>query len=227
MKNILLISFLIVFISCRKDYKWMSIGDSITYQDQEKYTLDPEKGNKAIGYQTNWINAQDTIINLDNQGYSGYSLSGHNRSVFKKVINKDFSKEDLITIAVGTNDFKLNRPIYDINDSLNSFRYCYVTLVDSIISQNKKNNLYLLTPLQRDNDGYSINYTNSAGHKLIDYRNEIIRIGKLKNIPVIDLYYDSGIDSTNFSKFTLDSLHPNNAGYKKIGKILINKIKIK
>ncbi|MGV0925458.1 SGNH/GDSL hydrolase family protein [Empedobacter tilapiae] len=227
MKNILFVLALILLSSCRDHYKWMSIGDSITYQDGEKYTLQPEKGNKAIGYQTNWINAQDTIVNLDNQGYSGYSLSGHERSVFQKVINKDFSKEDLITIAVGTNDFKLNRPIHDKNDSLNSFRYCYITLVDSILSQNKKRNLYLLTPLQRDNDKYDVNYINKAGHKLLDYRNEIIRIGKLKNIPVIDLYYDSGIDSTNFSKYTLDSLHPNNVGYKKIGKVLIDKIKIK
>ncbi|MGV0828336.1 SGNH/GDSL hydrolase family protein [Empedobacter brevis] len=205
----------------------MSIGDSITYQDEKKYKLDPYKGQEAIGYQSIWINKQDTIVSLDNEGYDGYSLAGHERSVFQKLKDKDFSSEDLITIAVGTNDFKLNKPINDKNDSLNSFSYCYETLIDSILSQSKNKNIYLLTPLQRNNDNYDVNYINKAGHKLIDYRNEIIRIGKLKNIPVIDLYYKSGIDSTNFNKYTLDSLHPNNEGYKIIGNILVNDIKIK
>lgn len=203
----------------------MSIGDSITWYDQEKYLTGKEKGEKAIGYQSYFISHQQKSIDLDNQGYSGYSLAGKNNSIYQKVKNKNFRNSDIISIFAGTNDFKLNKPIIS-KDSLESFKYCYNSLVDKIINQNKNAKIYLITPLRRNNDNYTSTSVNKAGLKLNDYRNEIIRIGKEKNIPVIDLY-NSEITDNNLSQYTIDGLHPNNEGHKIIGDILIENIKIK
>ena len=216
---LILISFF-VFTSCSKyDYQWLSIGDSITWQNGRPYKY----GAIAKGYQHQFILHQKKSIKLENKGFSGLPLTGSETSVYSELENFNFKNHNLITIFVGTNDFRLNKPIKSA-DSLNSFKYCLSILIRKIKNQNPNAKIYLLTPLQRDKDGYDISYTNSVGLTLNDYRNEILHIGKTTNTPVIDLYNESGITTQNLSKFTLDGLHPNDAGYKMIAKTLLKYI---
>jgi len=215
----------IFFVSCKKyDHTWMIIGDSITSSDGKEFETGPQKGESIIGYQTIINSKNKNSIKLTNEGYSGFSLAGHERSVYQEVKDNNFSNHEVITIFVGTNDFKLNKPIIS-KDSLESFRYCYTSLINRIQSQNKKARLYLITPLKRNNDGYTTTSTNKAGHKLLDYRNEVVRIGLEKDLKVIDLYNESGIDESNLQKFTVDGLHLNNKGYELIGNVLNEQIK--
>jgi lysophospholipase L1-like esterase len=211
----------LALISCKPDYKWTSIGDSITRQNGRDY----KDGNEAIGYQDLFIKAQKTPIYLDNQGYNGLPLSGSDKSVYSKMKDYDFKESNLITIFVGTNDFKLNKPIID-RDTLNSFSYCLNKLVSNIKKQNPQSKIYLLTPLQRNNDNYSIYSTNKVGLKLSDYSHEIKSVGLKYNISVIDLYNESGITINNLTDYTYDGLHPNNYGYKRIFELLNKKIKL-
>lgn len=219
------IIFVFIFlISCNKyDHSWMVIGDSITSSDGKEFEAGPQKGETIIGYQTFINSKNNNSIKLKNKGYSGFSLAGHDRSVYQEIKDNNFGKHEVITIFVGTNDFKLNRPIIS-KDSLESFRYCYTSLINKIKNQNKKASLYLITPLKRNNDGYTTTSINKVGHKLIDYRDEIIRIGLENRLKVIDLYMESGIDESNLHKFTVDGLHLNNAGYELIGNILNERI---
>lgn len=225
MKKLYYLILLFLMLSCKKyDYTWMTIGDSITANDGREFQEGADKGKTTIGYQTVFLNENKNIaIDLINKGYGGYSLAGHKKSIYQKVKDNNFKNVDLITIFVGTNDFKLNKPIIS-SDSLESFKYCYSSLVSKIQKQNKSAKIYLITPLRRNNDGYTSNSVNKAGLKLIDYVNATKEIGSEKGINVIDLYNESEINENNLYKYTVDGLHPNNEGYKIIGNELNKKI---
>lgn len=135
----------------------------------------------------------------------------------------DYSIYDLVIIAAGTNDFKLNVPLGingqmgDVDFNTVTFYGAYRDLVEYILANDPAAKIVLFTPLQRDNSGYDINFTNPAGHKLIDYVNAIKEIGCMYGLPVCDMYNDSGITAENLSVYTMDGLHPNDIGYGKMG----------
>ena len=61
--------------------------------------------------------------------------------------------------------------------------------------------------------------TNNLGLPLADYINAIIEVCRMYSIPVLDNYSNIGIypkNSTHYSTYTADGLHPNEEGHKKI-----------
>ncbi|MDM1513605.1 SGNH/GDSL hydrolase family protein [Myroides odoratimimus] len=222
MKKIKYFCFLLIifcFVSCNINNDWISIGDSITWQDGKKFSTGVDKGVKAIGYQS-LINDKFNLTNK-NLGFSGLPLTGETNSVFSNCKDESFQSQ-LITIFVGTNDFKLNKPIGNsiVNKDVNTFIGALNSLIDLIQLKNPKTKIVLITPLQRDNDHYDIYKVNNANHKLIDYVNSIIEIGNNRNLLVIDLYHNSDIQIDNLHLYTLDGLHPNNKGYELISESL-------
>lgn len=131
-----------------------------------------------------------------------------------------YSTYDLVIIAGGTNDFKLNVPLGNIlpvgsnNFNRNEFTGAYQHLLENIINTKDTIRIVMMTPLQRNNSGYDIYHTNTAGYKLIDYCNRIKEIAQLYSVPVIDMYSNSSLNLLNLSTYTLDGLHPNNTGYE-------------
>lgn len=208
-----------------KNKTYISIGDSITWQDKQKY---PDANKVAIGYQS-FLDQKIGFKNIINYSISGASMAKSSKypardSIMVRYITKKYSNVDLITILAGTNDFKLNVPIGEIgkkddkNFDESTFYGSYRKLLDYILKQNQLTKIYLFTPLQRDNDGYDINKINPAGFKLIDYADAVKKIGELYNLPVLDLYTVSGIDISNIKQYTRDGLHPNDKGYELISK---------
>lgn len=142
-------------------------------------------------------------------------------------LTHNYRKYDLITIFVGTNDFKLDVPIGEIGiknqTEFNSqlFFGAYRKLLDFILESNPSTNILLITPIQRDNDGYDIDKRNLSGFSLGDYRTAIEELGKMYSLPVLDLYSTSGINSFTLDYFTKDGLHPNVIGDQVIADKLI------
>ena len=138
----------------------------------------------------------------------------------------DYTQYDLCTISCGTNDFKLNVPlgtlgvIGDTTFDDTTFYGAFRKAVEYILTNSPTIRLVLMTPLQRDNSGYDVNYTNSAGHKLIDYVNAVKDIGEMYGLPVCDMYANSGYTKKTLSTYTLDGLHPNSSGYVRMGNYL-------
>lgn len=171
-----------------------------------------------------------------NEGVSGRPIadgtingSGTVTTVENTISN--YSDYNLVIIAGGTNDFKLNVPLGSISNvgstfNRNEFTGAYQHLLEDIVNTNNNIRIILMTPLQRNNSGYDIYYTNSAGCKLIDYVERIKEIGKLYSVPVIDMYSNSGLNLLNLSTFTLDGLHPNNDGYSMLVNYLTEQIKL-
>ena len=206
---------------------YISHGDSITWQDGEEYIQGDQIGEIAKGYQT--VFAENVGLGRKfNFGKSGWSMAVVNGNGIVNAIIQivNYSQFDLCTIAVGTNDFKLNVPLGNlgiIGDSTfddTTFYGAFRKAVEYILTQSPTIRLVLMTPLQRDNAGYDVNYTNSAGHKLIDYVNAVKNVGEMYGLPVCDMYSNSGFTKLTLSTYTMDGLHPNDVGYKRMGDYL-------
>ncbi|MEG0856177.1 MAG: SGNH/GDSL hydrolase family protein [Terrisporobacter sp.] len=191
-----------------KDKSWISLGDSIT---------------KPGAYQNNLKDILGFSI-IDNMGKSGQTMTSglsHN-STYTLGKDIDYSKYDLATIFIGTNDFRYNKKLGEIKTSNskdfdeNTFTGSYQLLIESILKSNPNINLVLITPTQRIKDGYDINFTNKTGSKLVDYVSVIKDLGEMYSLSVLDLYSEGGITKENISSFTNDGLHLNDEGYKRI-----------
>ena len=208
-----------------KDKTGAMFGDSIVqaYYDTPKYRGYPYRLKKGLGFEE-----------FKNYGESGKPIANgtsHGTGTNTKIKNTTITDFDLIVIAGGTNDFKLNVPlgtlgiIGDTNFDTNTFYGALRDSIEHIFSQNIGVRLCLWTPLQRDDDGYNVNTINTAGHKLIDYVNAIKNVGEMYSIPVCDMYSNSGITKLTLSKYTVDGLHPNKDGYDFTSNYYINFVK--
>ena len=222
----------IVDVSCISRSKFenksaMMFGDSITWYDGH---VQPS-GTIAVGYET-WLKQQLGFVEAQNLGISGapFATGKTPDNGIGAKIESEYKTTDLVLIAGGTNDFKLNVPLGEIQPVSGTFDKTTSTgalqsALEHILTTNNDQEILLMAPIQRDNSNYSIYSTNKAGFKLDDYRQMIIKLGELYSIQVWDGYASSGLNLLNLDKYTLDGLHPNNAGFERISKSLCAYIK--
>lgn len=212
----------------------VNFGDSITWYDGQTLAASSGGGTGGgvlcVGYIQTVANQLG--VTYDNQGSNGKSMCGNDGNEdYTKIAAYDFSTKELCTIAHGTNDFKLNRSIGTIGSITDTvftnttFYGAYRTALNAIIDSNQDCEIVLLTPVQRDNDSYNIEYVNSAGHTLSNYVDAIKALGEMYSCRVIDLYSVSGINFYNVLDFTIDGLHPNNNGHLKMANTVITEIR--
>lgn len=192
--------------------KCLQLGDSITWYDGHTNTIS-ETVKGYAGY------LRDIGLTVDNKGVSGAgiaALSSHDdvSEIVDQITN--FYRYDLITIAAGVNDYMFrNSPIGEFatdNFDKTVFTQAYQYVIETILAANPTVQIVLFTPLK----AYTKTDANTEGLYLKDYANRIKEIGEYYSIPVLDLYSISGFNSFNIQNYTIDSLHPNNAGYKVI-----------
>ena len=218
-----------------KDKTFVSLGDSIMWQDGKEYNntnYPSNKGNVARGIQTLLKEklefASYNNIAISDRPMANGTSNGDGTNTTGKTIH--YNDYDLVIIGSGTNDFKLNVPLGVLSDigssfDTNTFIGAYQDLIEYILTDKPTIRICLFTPLHRNNGGYnSWNYSNKANHKLIDYVNAILELAKLYSIPVCDNYSNSGINKFNLDVYTMDGLHPHDKGYEQISYYDINVI---
>jgi lysophospholipase L1-like esterase len=193
-----------------KDSNWYAIGDSITasqkYQELVKRGL-----------------ALNSIVTDAEPGQSIKTMAAN-------VTKEKLANVDLITVFGGTNDYGGNKPLGTFKDdkSDDTF-YGYLKNVIETINANKNEKALVVffTPIKRGEFPDQPTYpdSNAGGNGLEDYVNAINEVCESYSIPVVDLYSKSGIDSNNLKQYTLDNLHPNDAGYQMISKVIIDDLK--
>ena len=195
-----------------KDKTWLTLGDSIT---------------KSGIYQSN---LSKKFKYIDNKGVNGQTMAyqcNHN-STYELGKGIDYKKYDLVTIFIGTNDFRYHKPLGSLqninSNNFNDKTYfgAYQLLIEYIQKSNPNIEIILITPIQRVKDGFDIHYFNNENNQLIDYVNATKKIANLYSLSVIDLYSESGITKENMNIYTRDGLHPNEKGYKIISKHIEN-----
>lgn len=207
-------------VSDWKDKAFVTFGDSITYHDGHAYP----SGEVAIGYQS-IIKEKLGFAYYLNMGLSGMPLANgtdRGNGVCEYIMYKNYSNYDLAIIACGTNDFRLNVPLgtkqnKNITHNRDTFYGALQDSIEDLLTKKPNIRICLFTPLQRNNDGYTTESTNTSGHKLVDYVNAIREVGEMYSVPVCDMYSNSGITELNLSYYTHDGLHPNNNGYERMG----------
>lgn len=209
---------------------YVMLGDSITWQDGNAYTQG-NIGAISNGYGT-LLKNKTGLATRTNYGISGASMGKPANYPTNGCISMDgqtrsFTNVDFVTIFAGTNDFKLNVPLGtlgkmgDTGFDITTFYGAYRQLLEYMLNQKPTLKIYLFTPLQRNNGGYDVNYTNSAGVMLKDIKQAVINIGEMYGIPVLDLYAKSGINALNFSTYLMDGLHPNDLGYARLAELIV------
>ena len=226
----------------------MAYANSVILHGGERYHLEPAVSD---WYGARFTALGDSIVNSGaamwdtvrdrlgfgsyrNQGVSGRPMadgSANGVGTVTTALGLAYSGDAMVYIASGTNDFKLNIPIGTIGSvkstshDRNTFFGAYRTTLDHILTSKPTVNLYLATPLQRDNAGYTIESTNTAGHMLRDYRQAVFDLGEMYSIPVIDMYSRSGLTDRTLSLYTTDGLHPNAAGYARMARVVVAQIR--
>ena len=79
----------------------------------------------------------------------------------------------------------------------------------------KYNNITELTPLDT---------TKFQEHTYYEWVKKVKELGEYWNIPVVDVYGESGINSYNWDTYMDDAYHPNIKGYYAIWKLWFDKI---
>ncbi|MBD2867140.1 SGNH/GDSL hydrolase family protein [Paenibacillus arenilitoris] len=188
---------------------WGTLGDSIT---------------AAGGYQP-LVGEALGFARIYNLGRSGCPMAAGTDRDDGATVNVGAAMEerpDCVTIFAGVNDFRLGIPIGGVGGKdVRTFAGAYAALIERLLAANPSCRINLWTPLQRDKDGYDIHYVNDAGHRLIDYAETVLQIGRLYALPVLDLYAESGINRLTLPVYTTDGVHPNEAGHLRIAGMAI------
>ncbi len=190
---------------------WYAIGDSITYANQYQKIVKHALGMKSV--------TTDAI--------PGQSI----RTMADRVTKETLKQIDLITVFGGTNDYGRNTPLGMPDDSPESptfYGYVKKTIEKLNAVKPNKANLVFITPLKRGSFKNQPVYpgANQTGARLEDYVSAIEAVCAENQIPVIDLFHHSGLEPGNLTKYTKDNLHPNAAGYRKLSKVVVTRLKV-
>lgn len=181
------------------------IGDSLTYGNMG---TDPETGGQLYpdkNYPEYF--ADITGCNIYNKGVSGASASSYLTNVYSTI---DFTVDyDLILIMLGTN-LGLN----------NTYGQDYRTIIENLFRDtNGAARIFLITP--------PYNNMTSTGHaRYAREANPVVKtVGQEYCLPVIDTYYESGLNSSNgVLARPIDDLHFNDWGYQRLGTFIANQV---
>ena len=135
---------------------------------------------------------------------------------------------DLITVMIGVNDYFYGNALGDVQTVLNknyasldktsSFTEALRYNLETIRINHPNTKVIFITPIR------TVNTALSAVSPLINYVNNAVAIANYLNIPVVNAYNNSGIYDGNASSFIPDTVHPNDAGYTLISKLVLSNL---
>jgi lysophospholipase L1-like esterase len=209
MKKHFLLFIVLVFATCSfapKEVKWVAIGDSITYLNNNQKETD----NRVYeGYLTQVVNSLP-FLKYSNLGRNGWTAS----RIAENIENISLKKGDVYSVFLGTNDWWAGRPIgqisdYQKNTGFGTLYGSYRIIIDKIKRLNPEAPIILITPMKRVDFVYIANFNNNAygsykeknGQTLEQHADAIMEIGKLEKLKVVDLYHHKSLDYKNLVKF--------------------------
>lgn len=148
-----------------------------------------------------------------------------------RISTVDFEKNPVLFICHGLNDFHSRVPLDNAKDSYDE--YSYAGAIRSIVRTLKKNypglRIIFMTPTYSwyPNTGLTCENMWTEGPVLEDYVDTLLKTCKELNVESIDLYHDF-YDHNSFedwSVYTWDGNHPNEAGREKIARAMADYLK--
>ena len=199
---------------------WYALGDSITkgegwggvtadtcwYAHVLKYNgYDPEKSKKIA--------------------YSGLGFAkadpNYSKTARTLVDENDFSAVDLVTIAIGINDWKETHSLDTVKSEMG---YCF----EKIIGDNPCCKIFFITPMNirigSKSTNWAFGYSSGTGGNLGQFVEAQISVCKDYGIQVVDMTYGSVVNRENIETILADAYHPTPAGHLAMARELARKI---
>jgi len=196
------------------------LGDSISY------------GQGSTSGNTSYLDLLNSFL-----GFKSYTkLAVSSTSVMPKVGQPELYTQvvaipagtDLITVMIGVNDFFYGNALGDVQTVLNktyasldkslSFTEAFRYNLETIRLNHPNAKVVFITPIRH------VNSAPSAIAPLIDYINNSVAIANYLNIPVVNAYNNSGIFTGNATTLIPDTVHPSDAGYSLIYKLVLQNL---
>ncbi len=163
-----------------------SIGDSIT-----TYVPAPDRGMPYHKYWAQWYN-----ITNNNYGVSSTTVCPRPDKDNSFIERYPSMRDDahLVTVKGGTNDWGANFATGTLSDrEPTTYIGGIRTLMEGLIEKYPNSHIVFFSPIKRSSD----RTINNNGSSLLDYTNALIELGKIYNIPVIDIYTPEILDFTS------------------------------
>ena len=201
-------------LSNKKNITWAVFGDSLTaYSARAKY------------HYFDYV-AKDLSLNIINLGVSstGYKRDGKGEAFYKRMEKsiKDIDF-DIFTIFGSFNDLGKGYTLGEPTDSTTDTICGCINLTIDIFKRVKPlNKIALVTPTIWRDGVYYGDYPVTR-KDLDDYVESLLKIAKIKRIPILDLYHNSGLDPNidevlkkyyNEDGVQDKGVHPNSLGHK-------------
>ena len=199
----------------RKNY--VAYGDSITAgYNLDGYDENSQFRNTSVNVYSKHL-ADDLKMNYFNYAYSAHGYSVTPNYTFATLIERHHTNADVVTVAMGTNDYGLagtyNIPFGTLSDTTTatfcgSVRASY----DKLLEYYPKAEIIIILPLPRRNM-----VANAQGKTLYDYADVIKQIAGEYGFPVVDLLREGNVHhkSTVFmNDYSMDGLHWNESFHK-------------
>lgn len=178
--------------------------------------------------------AQKTGAIVYNHGVSGTRIAKQKNTSFDLDCDKDFcfrapameKDADVIVVFGGTNDYGHgDAEIGTFRDRTpDTFYGALHTLYTYLCETYPKAQKVIMTPLHCSNE----DKPSSQNEPLKTYVEIIREVAEYYSLPVLDMYENSGIQPNipaNSQAYTVDGLHPNDAGYELISELVIKFLK--
>jgi lysophospholipase L1-like esterase len=124
---------------------------------------------------------------------------------------------DVITVFAGTNDF-------GAGVSLEKFQETAAAYVSYLKYEFPEAKIVLITPLYRDcfgeyeGDLMIRGMVNTQGISLTDYKEVLCRVAEEQQVMLLDVSGEDMLSAESLQALTMDGLHPNKAGNRRLAK---------
>ena len=224
------------YVSNWKGKKWLSYGDSISFQNlwqpfvANKFGLIHEQ--RGIGGSCISENGKTAYVYNDTRQYTskkpwlGDAQPANSTEIFESMCNPqriDFMLNEevhLITIMGGTNDFGYDVPIGELDGAENTFMGGYSRLLRYLIPKYPNTRIFLLAPTQRKRDVM----VNNLGLTTEAYAKATQEIANYFGLPFVNMFGEVGYNGINGDLYTADGNHPNTLGAKRMAEVVIGRL---
>ncbi len=129
---------------------------------------------------------------------------------------------DVIVVFGGTNDFGHGNAPFGSKEDRTPDTFCGAVnwLMEMLMGRYQTAKVVFMTPMKRQGGELPSQVT---GKTLAEYAAAIVEAGERCGVSVLDLYNTLGIDpdlEDDRTRYTIDGLHPNDAGHAKIAEAL-------
>ena len=242
------------YLKERRQVRWLALGDSITDGTTSRYTNEQQsetvtETNATYSYAYTVARLNNVLYDNKGLGGMGYLCNSTNstypynaRTLIDHittpgdVLYVDLTQVDVVTIALGINDYKSNYELGEVTDDISlgttvcsNLKY----LLSKIIEVNPYVKIIVITPMNARGYGYTLgdestnyamNFANTKGKTLKDFMETIIAVCENYGIQYINQTTQSVVNRFNIVDALPDGVHPTIEIQKMIGRELSRKI---